>query len=267
MPEMKTLNGYEVVDAQARAEIKELLAIDFATEQYVDNAIENIHIPEVDLSEHALKSEIPTKVSQLANDKKYITLAEVPEVDLSEYATEAYVDNKVANMDIPDSCNAYIVIYPGNHSIVTDKRTIEYLERIWVGETPPAVCEGYAVARVHKAEADSSVRVNYLIYTNYGVLEDREIGFKRNAKNSWEGSDVVIRTSYTIPTKTSQLTNDSGFITSNKLNGLASEEYVDQAIASAVFGENVEDLFIVSIQNLEARMAAVEARLDVLEGK
>jgi hypothetical protein len=40
---MKTLNGYEVVDAQAREDIKELLATDFATETYVDNAIENAH--------------------------------------------------------------------------------------------------------------------------------------------------------------------------------------------------------------------------------
>ena len=61
-----------------------------------------------------------------------------------------------------------------------------------------------------------------------------------------------------IPTRISQLENNRGYTTT---------QYVDQAIASAVFGENVEDLFIYSIQNLEAKLAAVEARLDELEGK
>ena len=107
MPEMKTLNGYEVVDAQAREDIKELLAIDFATETYVDNAIDNIYIPEVDLSEHALKSEIPTKVSQLINDKNFIT--EIPgeyvtnaDLNAKGYATESYVNNKVASIPTVD---------------------------------------------------------------------------------------------------------------------------------------------------------------------
>lgn len=98
MPEMKTLNGYEVVDAKAREDIEGLqeavAAIPempdltpYATETYVDNAIDNI--PEVDLSKHALKSELPTKVSQLQNDSKFITREEVPETDLSEYAKKS----------------------------------------------------------------------------------------------------------------------------------------------------------------------------------
>jgi len=61
----------------------------YATEAYVDQAIENI--PEVDLSQHALKSEIPTKVSQLENDSKFITREEVPETDLSEYAKKSEI--------------------------------------------------------------------------------------------------------------------------------------------------------------------------------
>ena len=88
MPEMKTLGGYEVVDAKAREEIETLKNAGHATEAYVDNAIDNIVFPETDLSNHALKSEIPTKVSQLQNDSKFITRDEVPEQDLSEYITE-----------------------------------------------------------------------------------------------------------------------------------------------------------------------------------
>jgi hypothetical protein len=66
MPEMKTLNGYEVVDAKAREDIEGLRN-----------------------EGHALKSELPTKVSQLENDSKFITREEVPETDLSEYAKKS----------------------------------------------------------------------------------------------------------------------------------------------------------------------------------
>lgn len=104
MPEMKTLNGYEVVDAKARREIE---------------ALKNT---ETDLSAYAKKSELPTKTSQLTNDNKFITLADVPKTDLSEYvteselaqkgyltqhqslaglATEKYVDDAIANIELP----------------------------------------------------------------------------------------------------------------------------------------------------------------------
>lgn len=112
----------------------------YATEAYVDNAISNI--PEVDLSKHALKSEVPTKVSQLQNDSKFITRDEVPQTDLSEYAkkseipdvsnfltsvpseyiteselnakgyaTEKYVDDAIASIDLPEGGGAPEVIY------------------------------------------------------------------------------------------------------------------------------------------------------------
>ena len=80
---MKTFGGYEVVDAKAREDIKA-----------VQDAIENIDIPEVDLTPYAIKSEIPTKVSQLQNDSKFITREEVPETDLSEYITESELNAK-----------------------------------------------------------------------------------------------------------------------------------------------------------------------------
>ena len=91
---MKTLNGYEVVDAKAREDIEALKNAEvdltgYATEAYVDTAIGNI--PKVDLSQHALKSELPTKISQLQNDSKFITREEVPETDLSAYAKKSEI--------------------------------------------------------------------------------------------------------------------------------------------------------------------------------
>lgn len=76
MPKMKTLSGYEIVDAKAREDIEGLRN-----------------------EGHALKSELPTKVSQLENDSKFITREEVPNPDLSEYITESELDAKVEPLE------------------------------------------------------------------------------------------------------------------------------------------------------------------------
>ena len=61
----------------------------YATEEYVNNAVNNIEIPTVDLSDYAKKTDIPTKVSELNNDAGYLTQHQ----DLSVYALKS---------DIPD---------------------------------------------------------------------------------------------------------------------------------------------------------------------
>lgn len=74
----------------------------YATEEYVDNAISAI--PEVDLSDYALKTEIPSTTG-LATEK-YVDDAiaglEIPDPDLTGYATEKYVDDAIAGIDIPE---------------------------------------------------------------------------------------------------------------------------------------------------------------------
>ena len=110
-----------------------------------------------DLSDYALKNEIPnvpTKVSQLTNDKGYLT--SVP----SEYVTETYVNDKL-----------------GDKSFI------------------------------------------YLTQEEYNLLSDEE---KQDGTKVYNITNATIDYSEisntpTIPTKTSQLTNDSGFLTSDNL--------------------------------------------------
>lgn len=106
MPEMKTLQGYEIVDAKAREDIEGLRNEGHALKSELPTKVSQLEndskfitreeVPETDLSEYAKKSELPTvpkKVSELTNDTGYITLAEVPKTDLSDYAKKS---------DIPD---------------------------------------------------------------------------------------------------------------------------------------------------------------------
>ena len=113
----------------------------YATENYVDNAVANVDVSE-QLNNYALKSEIPTKVSELENDSNYLTehqdlsdyalksdiptdyLKEVPSEYITEdelnskgyltehqslegYALESYVDEAVKSVDVSDQLVDY----------------------------------------------------------------------------------------------------------------------------------------------------------------
>lgn len=72
----------------------------YATETYVDDAI--AAIPEVDLSDYAKKTDIPS-TSGLATesyvDEKFNSI-EIPDVDLDGYATEKFVTDKIAEAQL-----------------------------------------------------------------------------------------------------------------------------------------------------------------------
>ena len=158
----------------------------YATETYVDNAIDNI--PEVDLSQHALKSEVPTKVSQLQNDSKFITREDIPseyiteselaakkyltsipseyvtenELAAKKYATETYVDNAIANIEIPEDsgdCRTYCFdlreltfdLYGGDYAKATANMA-EFATRVLAGESVTLVIFDQDIGRYLPAE-------------------------------------------------------------------------------------------------------------------
>ena len=67
------------------------------TKQYVDGAIkqavDNIDIPEVDLSNHATKQYVDEAINNI----------EFPVTDLTGYATETYVDEAIKNIEFPET--------------------------------------------------------------------------------------------------------------------------------------------------------------------
>ena len=72
----------------------------YATEKYVDDAI--AAIPEVDLSDYAKKTDIPS-TSGLATEKyvdEKFNSIEIPDVDLDGYATEKFVTDKIAEAQL-----------------------------------------------------------------------------------------------------------------------------------------------------------------------
>ena len=136
----------------------------YATETYVQNKIAEASLSggEVDLSGYATKddlntkadkSAIPTKVSQLTNDKGYLTEHQ----DISMKADKTYVDTELAKKSNTSHMHSY--------NDLTDKPTIP---------------------------STSNLATKIELKNGLGTKADKS----------------------SIPTKTSQLTNDSGYITS-----------------------------------------------------
>lgn len=102
-------NFYNKSEVDAAIQNVEVDLTGYATETYVDEAIDKI--PQPDLSSYALKTElpiIPTKVSAFENDAGYLTehqnlsayalKSEVPSIE--GLATETYVDEAIAAADL-----------------------------------------------------------------------------------------------------------------------------------------------------------------------
>ena len=96
---------------------------DYATKEYVDEAIESIDVTN-QLTNYALKTELPTKTSQLTNDSGYITSIPsdyVTDEELnaknyavtghthSQYASTSYVQSQIANLTSGSNIPSYVL--------------------------------------------------------------------------------------------------------------------------------------------------------------
>ena len=201
----------------------------YASKAYVDDAVANIRV-DVNLDEYAKKSEIPTiptNVSYFTNDSSYATEQYVNnavsnvQVDLSGYVTtetmNTALDGKAnenhehedyaLKTDIPE-----LVIIPGNVGAFTND-------------------VGYATnTEVNKAVSDLENKITNKNYATKSELPTKVVdlddhgnyALKTEVNESINSINSNIEDNYAkksdIPTSTEQLTNDSGFITSNKDN-------------------------------------------------
>ena len=198
----------------------------YATEEFVTNKIAEAELggEEVDLSGYAQKSEIPTKVSQLQNDKGYLTEHQ----SLTEYAKKTDIPTVPTKVSQFQNDAGYLT----EHQSLAGYATEQFVEDGYQpkGKYLTEVPEGYAkTADIPTKPEDINAQPagNYALKTEIPTVPVKSVNGKTGAvslsasdvgarPSTWmpSASDVGALPSNTkIPAKTSDLTNDSGFIT------------------------------------------------------
>ena len=207
----------------------------YATTTEVDQKIAN---GTVDLSGYALKTEVPTSISQLTNDSNYLTA--IP----YEYVTESELENELNNK----------VDKVSGKGLSTNDLTDEMVAKIDNAATQAYVTNAIAEAQLDGSDVDLSglatkdelnekaplthshnisdisdlqtaLDSKVDVESGYSLVSDTEIARLANVDNY---DDTEIRG--LIPTKVSDLTNDSNYLTA------IPEEYVTETELNNIIG-------------------------------
>ena len=159
------------------------------TDSLIDTAVQNI-----DLSSYATKVELENYDTSEQVDAK-INAIEIPEIDLSDYAKKS---------DIPD-VSGFITQIPSEYVTETELNAKGYL-------TEHQSLEGYA--KITDIPDVSGFALKSEIPSIEGLATETYVQEKIASIPEVDLSGYALKSEIpTVPTKTSDLTNDSGFIT------------------------------------------------------
>ena len=249
IPTVDVNKNYVDTQLATKANKSEIPSLDgYATETYVQNKIEEAALSggEVDLSSYATKDElstkadissIPTKTSQLNNDSGFIT--SVP----SEYITESELDAKgylTEHQDITGKADKiYVdtelakkanVSHDHSYNDLTDKPTIPSVDNLATKEE----LTNSLATKANKSEIPSLEGYATEIFVTNKIAEASLSGGEVDLSGLATKAELATKADKTaIPTKTSQLTNDSGFLTEHQnISSKADKTYVDNQLAT-----------------------------------
>ena len=193
--------------------------------------------PSYSYTELSDKPTIPTKTSQLTNDSGYITGSYLPlsggtlnadaTIKLSTYGTRFLTIS--GNSIVADMSNE-TGGWAGAFSSVKDPSGTTTTLLGWYG----------SASGLNHIFMGGTYSDPFLKFTSDGTFTFKITPYVGSTQ-------VALKTDIpTVPTKTSQLTNDSGYITTSALSGYATNSSVDTKIDTAVnglLGEGVEDAY------------------------
>lgn len=282
MAEMKTLNGYEVVDKKAR-ELLDTLVIptktsqlendsQFTNKQYVDTAIETA---KPDLTGYYTQAQtdaaiqtaignidiptVPTNVSAFTND--------------AQYTNKTYVDNAVASVDVSAQLTEYakktelptkVSQLQNDAGYLTEHQSLTgYATETYVNNKVAEIdLTGYATKQELTAVENKIPSLTGYATEAYvdGKIAEIPATDLSNYYNKTE-TDSAISTAIagiTIPTKVSQLENDAGYLTAHQsLADYATKTYVDNAIEPVSTQANTNKFELMAhatrLDNIEAK--------------
>lgn len=213
MAEMKTLNGYEVVDAKAREDIEKLKA------------------KEPDLSAYYTKTEVDAKYAAKTHKHSYNDLTDKPTIpSTAGLATEAYVDKAIAAIPEPEKVDLTGYAkeqWVKDQKYLTEHQDLsEYAKKTDIPSHEGLATESYVDDAITQAQLGGGEGIDLSDYAKKTDIPDTskfiteipseyvtetELNNKGYLTEHQNLSEYAKRTE--IPTKVSQLTNDSNFLT------------------------------------------------------
>ena len=206
------------------------------------------------VGDYALKSDIPTKVSELTNDSNFVTEAEVSG-DLAGKADKTYVDEQLAtkqpvgdyatktelagkaDSSVVESLSTQVATNTSDISIIKTKQE-EDGDKIDSLDKEMATKQDLLVSgtNIKTINSQSLLGEGNLEISGGGGTTDYNQLTNKPQINSVELSGNKSLEDLGIPTKTSELTNDSGFLTS------IPDEYVTETELNAGLGNKQDTL-------------------------
>ena len=204
---------------------------DLATKQDVIDANNKLDYSLIDNTPN-----IPSATSDLTNDSGYITLSDIPALpantDLSDYDNTA--SGFITSSDLPTVNNATLTIQKNGTTVDTftanasSDKTINIAETVQSANSPLSITNN--VLSITKADSSTN---GYLSSTDWSTFNAKQNVIDASHKLSTDyisGLATVATTGDyddltnkpSIPAATSDLTNDSGFITSSDIPALPS---------------------------------------------
>lgn len=150
------------------------------------------------LDDYAKTVDIPTKVSELTNDSDFITSAGAPVQSVN--GKTGTVTLTASDVSALPSTTAYVQSVDGSTGLVTIS-AVKYISQ--------------SLTEDQKTQARSNIGITYGSDAPTSG-ETGDIFFSQTAEETFSGSYNDLTNKPTIPTKTSELVNDSGFLTSHQ---------------------------------------------------
>ena len=212
------------------------------SEEYVDNKVQEEAVARA-AADEALRADIPTKTSQLENDSGFLTKAGTIDNALSAYFASNVRWSGVADKPIASADELGLVKVGSNLSIDSDGKlnavggasgvSQEYVdgkvqEEASARQAADEAIESKIPTKTSQLSNDSGFLTEHQSLSDYYTKTevDGKVQVEADAR---EAADNALRAD--IPTKTSQLENDSGFLTKAGT--------IDNAL-SAGFASNVQ---------------------------
>lgn len=211
-------NGYNNTKAN-RSEIEDMLTKTEARNTY---QIKGDYLTQSDLNGYARTQDLPTKVSQLQNDLTFTTKSYVDKAiedaaigDLPNYYTKEEIDEKIPTK---------VSQLTNDSGYITDETIFKASPAYGISSNDITKWNGYELGKANVTDL-ADMLTKTLAATLYQPIGDYALESELSGKldvSVYNTDKVTFALKSELPTKVSELTNDTGFITSSSIPTLIS---------------------------------------------